>query len=91
MQGLREECTELECIDDEPELILGVFLADSENLEHPLLHVGLMDTDRASSKLSSVQDEIVCIRTNLLKIFLLVAIIKGHVLRLRSCERWCIA
>ena len=36
---------ELECIDDEAEFVVCVFLADAQNLEHSLLHCGFVDTD----------------------------------------------
>ena len=36
---------ELECIDDEAEFVVRVFLADAQNLEHPLLHCSFVDTD----------------------------------------------
>ena len=49
----------LEGIDDEAELVLSVFLADAENLEHPLLHCCFMDSDGSATEFRAVQDEVV--------------------------------
>ena len=62
--------TELECIDDEAELVFSILFADSENLEHTLLHCSLVDTDRTATELRTVEDEVIGICTYLLKIFL---------------------
>ena len=55
--------TELESIDDEAELVFSILLADSENLEHTLLHCSLVDTDRTATELCSVEDEVIGICT----------------------------
>ena len=78
---------ELECVDDEAELIFSLLLADAQNLEHPLLHLGVVDSDRAATEFGAVQHKIVGIGTDLLQILFPIAVEQIHVLRLRRGER----
>ena len=77
---------ELEGVDDESELVVGLLRADAEHFEHPLLHVGLVDTDAAAAELCAVQHEIVGIGADSLEVFLLVGVKPLDMLRLRSGE-----
>ena len=79
--------TELECIDYETELVVSIFLAYAQHFEHPLLHIRLVDTYGTASELCAVEDEVVCICTDFLEIFLPVAVEQVQMLRLRCRER----
>ena len=49
----------LERVEQEAELGAGVLVAEAEGAEHPGLHVGAMDPDRAAGDLVAVQHEVV--------------------------------
>ena len=78
---------ELECIDDEAELVVRLLGADTQHLEHTLLHIGIMDTDRTAAQLGAVEHKVVSIGANPLQIFLGVGIEPLFVLGLRSRKR----
>ena len=78
---------ELEGVDDEAEFILSFLRSDSENFEHPLLDVGVVDPDGTASEFVAVQHEVVSIGADPLEVFFLVAVEPVHMLRLRGGER----
>ena len=79
--------SEAEGVDDESELVFSLLRAYSEDLEHPLLDLGLMDPDGTSAEFGAVQHEIICIRAYPFEVFLPVAVEPVHMLRLRGGER----
>ena len=52
-------CAELEGVEQEAELLLRLVLADAHDLEHALLHVAAVDTDRPAADLVAVADDVV--------------------------------
>src|SRR5690606_31165916 len=44
----------LECVEEEAELLLRLLRADAHDVEHALLHVTAVDTDRAAADLVAV-------------------------------------
>src|SRR5690606_41508243 len=49
----------LECIQQEPELGAGLFLINTQDTEHFLLHLLIVDTDGTAAQLSAVKNHIV--------------------------------
>ena len=78
---------ELEGVDDEAELVIGVLLAYAQDFEHPLLHCGLVDTYGAAAEFGAVEDKVVGIGAHLLEILLFVGVVEFEMLRLRRGER----
>ncbi len=76
----------LEGVDQEAELVLRLFLAEAQNLEHPLLDLGVVNTDGASAEFVAVEHEVVGIGADLGDVLLLVAEVPVQVLRFRGRE-----
>ena len=54
----------LEGLHQEAELLLRLLRCEAELLKHLLLNVGLVDTNRTTAELCTVQNDIVCLRAN---------------------------
>ena len=54
-----------ECIDEEAELRLPLLLADAEEFEDAILHVGAVDPDRTRTEFPAVEHEVVGLRADL--------------------------
>ena len=80
-------CAELEGVHDETELVFRIFLAETENLEHPRLHLRVMNPYGTASELSTVQHEIVSIGADLLKVGFFIAVKFVEMRWFRSRER----
>ena len=76
----------LEGVDDEAKFILGLLRAYSKNLEHALLHIGIVDTDAAAAKFIAVEHKVICVGADALQILLGVAVEPLFMLRLGGGE-----
>ena len=52
-------CAVFESVGQEAELLIGLFLAETQQAEHPLLQVGVRDTDGAAGQLNAVEHQVV--------------------------------
>ena len=53
--------SESECIEQKSELLISLFFSEAEHLEHLLLKLLVVDTDRTAADLRSVDHEVICI------------------------------
>src|SRR3954451_18399325 len=55
-------CSVAQRVEEKAEAIFGLLLVDSDRLEHLSLHLGVADTDRATTNLPSVPDDVIGLR-----------------------------
>src|SRR5688572_28055273 len=55
----------LECVEKEPETLARFIRRHSQRLENESLHVASVNTNRSAGHLDTIDDRVVCLRTNL--------------------------
>ena len=63
-------CTILEGVHQEAELSLCTLLGKAQYLEHLLLKVGVMDTERTATDFDTIADEVISLGTHALGMFI---------------------
>src|SRR5574344_468228 len=66
---------------------MTMYRSEAENLEHPLLNLGIVDTDRTATKFGTIQNEVISIGADLCNILIIITIIIFQMLWFWSCER----
>src|SRR5262249_38995798 len=60
-------CTKLEGLEKESELVARIFFAKAKHFKNSSLQITSMNSDRAATDFRAVQNEIVCLRANTLR------------------------
>ena len=68
----------LQRVEQEAELVLLLLLAHAHDAEHGLLHLDVVDPDRAGAELPAVPDQVVVLTAHVLGIRLDLALLAGH-------------
>ncbi len=76
-------CAELQGVEEESEFLLGLFLANAKQVEHPALHFLIVNTNTATTDFRAIQDQVICLGPG----FAGIRVEQRDVFVQRCCER----